>query len=384
MFTPEGRLENVEVEMRKKSGQSFPCLYFGEVFDAGRERRLLSVIEDITVRKETEQRLYESEQMYRSLVENSLFAVAVVRKDGTLAYVNRYAAERIGVDREQLTRMDLSEIFPSDDVEHLQGLLRSCLEEGRSITSDYSIHLDDGETCFEFQIAPLEDAETALLVAVDVTERVNARAELAKALEQKNNLLDEVRHRIKNNLAMIGSLINLKAMQTGTETEFQDLQHQVEAIQTVHQMLSHEGDISTIDFGEYATSLLQTAFASARDKRIRVENRIGHVVMNAKIAIPLGLIINEVATNAIKHGFGSDGEYRFTASMDVDSEANEYRLMLTNNGAPFPEEVSFSSRSTLGLRLIYSLSRQLGGSAELVREPEPAVVMRVPMSDGER
>ncbi len=384
LFAPEGRLENVEVEMRKKSGESFPCLYFGEVFDAGRERRLLSVIEDITVRKATEQRLRESEQMYRSLVENSLFAVAVVRKDGTVAYVNRYAAERIGVDREELPRMDLSGVFPSRDMDHLQGLLRRCLEDGRSITSDYRVELGDRETCFEFQLAPLEDADEALFVAVDVTERERARAELAKALEQKNNLLDEVRHRIKNNLAMIGSLVNLKAMQTGTENELQDLQHQVEAIQTVHQMLSHEEGISTIDFGEYTASLLQTAFASARDKRIRVENRVAHVDMDARVAIPLGLIINEVATNAIKHGFITGDEYRFTASMDVDCEANEYRLMLSNNGAPFPEEVTFSSRSTLGLRLIASLSRQLGGSAELVGGPEPAVIVRVPMSEEKR
>jgi PAS domain S-box-containing protein len=381
LFTPEGRLGDVEVDMRKKSGESFPCLYFGEVFDAGHERRLLSVIEDITVRKATEQRLHESEQMYRSVVENSLYAVALVRRDGTLAYTNQYVTERIGVAREELVDAHVRTILSPTDAEYLQELLRTCLDEGRPITSDYRVEVDGQEAYFEFQLAPLEDANEAVFVAVDVTEREQARAELGKALEQKNNLLDEVRHRIKNNLAMIGSLINLKAMQTGTETEFQDLQHQVEAIQTVHQMLSHEADISSIDFGEYTASLLQTAFASARDKRIRVENRVGHVVMDAKIAIPLGLIINEVATNAIKHGFTADVEYRFTASLDVDTEADEYRLVLRNNGAPFPEEVGFSSRTTLGLRLIYSLSRQMGGSAELVREPEPAVVVRVPMSD---
>lgn len=129
-------------------------------------------------------------------------------------------------------------------------------------------------------------------------------------------------------------------------------------------------DITHIDFGQYCSQLLSTIFASFTAREVVFDNRIKDIMLPTKTAIPLGLIINELATNAVKHGFCTAKPARFTITLEQQGSENQYLLTVSNSGNQFPPDIDIRQAQTLGLRLITALVGQLGGTIELEREPE--------------
>jgi two-component sensor histidine kinase len=163
--------------------------------------------------------------------------------------------------------------------------------------------------------------------------------ELKKALEEKDYLMKEINHRVKNNLMMITSLISLKNASLGEAVDLTDLKNQIDAIRIVHEKLYTTNKITNIDFKEYIDDLLNTIFFSFTERRVKVENKIEEITLTTKTAIPLGLIINEIATNAIQHGFSGTKEPLFKVEMVKTADGHGCKLKLSNNGRPFPDSV---------------------------------------------
>lgn len=136
--------------------------------------------------------------------------------------------------------------------------------------------------------------------------------ELKKSLREKDILLDEMNHRIKNNLATIISLINLKESTLNNTVDLSSLKRQVEAIRIVHEKLSQNSGISEINVRDYIEDLLSTVFSSFSVFRVTLDRNIQDVILPTSLVIPLGLIVNEIATNALIHGFTPEDEARFT------------------------------------------------------------------------
>lgn len=195
-------------------------------------------------------------------------------------------------------------------------------------------------------------------------------ASLKQTLEEKNFLMRELNHRVKNNLAMISSLIHLKSGSNGEKDDLQDLRRQIDAMRFVYdQLYRDEGDVK-IDFRRYCRELLGSVFGSFAPTPVAVDYRIPVMVFESSEVLLLGLIINEVATNAIKHGFIPGQEARFAVELKEDGDSG-YVLNLSNNGRPFPPEVDLKNPTTLGMRLISALVSQLDGTFSLQREPCP-------------
>lgn len=221
-------------------------------------------------------------------------------------------------------------------------------------------------------------------VFVDLFRKTHALAKLNQAMEteieqrveqiraslrEKETLLKEIHHRVKNNLQVISSLLSLqsdKLADTAARKLFHDARDRVRSMALVHEKLYNSHDLARVELGEYTRSLmgdlLQAHAALASKVRLRIEQDA--VFVPVDVAIPCGLILNELATNALKHAFGerAEGEIAIETKRLDDGRI---RVVFSDDGRGLPPELDWRSADTLGLRLIRMLADQLGGTSEL-------------------
>lgn len=214
----------------------------------------------------------------------------------------------------------------------------------------------------------------------DITEQKRTEESLKQALEEKEFLMREIHHRVKNNLAMVASLISLKESSLGFTVDLSDLVHQINAIGMIHEKLYSSESFTHINLLDYIHELLDAVF-SISEQPVDLDIQMEPLLLSARKALYLGLVINEIATNALKHGFPGIDKPSFRVRADYSSVENSFFLTLGNNGAPFPEDVALDNSETLGLRLICILMEQLEGKVELARAPHPVFNLRFPGDD---
>jgi two-component sensor histidine kinase len=182
---------------------------------------------------------------------------------------------------------------------------------------------------------------------------------------------------------MVSSLIELKDSALGNAVDLSDIRHQVEAIEKIHASLQQSDRVTHVSLRRYIDDVLSTVFRSfsQQGQGVSVENQILDISMRTKTAVTIGLIVNETATNAIKHGFTGEEAPRFTVRMEEGSPDEHYVLTISNTGKPLPEELDIENPRTLGLQLISALVSQLRGTLETVRKPHPVFTIRFPMSE---
>lgn len=201
------------------------------------------------------------------------------------------------------------------------------------------------------------------------------------ALREKEILLREIHHRVKNNLQVISSLLSLQADLVTDPRAIEMLkesQHRVRSMALVHEQLHRSPDLSRINFGEYVRSLTASLFSSygIDSTRISLASRVADVFLPIDVAVPCGLMLQELVSNSIKHAFpgGRCGEIGIEMSRFPDrSSAGSRRggsgwlLTVRDDGVGLPREASFETASSLGLRLVRILAEQLDGRVECLR-----------------
>ena len=201
--------------------------------------------------------------------------------------------------------------------------------------------------------------------------------QLEKALEEKDFLMKEIHHRVKNNLAMISSFINLQSDKIKEVCVVQDLKNQIRAVSTVHEKLYRDVSVSAIHFPRYARELVEEIIYSLSHTAISIEISMDEVYINPDRAVPLGLILSELATNAAKHGFDLNLEKNYFR-VSLSEKSSRYTLVVENSGHPFPEDLNIKTVSSLGLILIQHLVQQLRGSLTLDRNPTTRFIITFP------
>ena len=195
-------------------------------------------------------------------------------------------------------------------------------------------------------------------------------AELRASEERKDALLQEVHHRVKNNLAVICSLFYLESIHSAdaeTAGMLRDMRNRVHSMALVHESLYGAENLARIDFAEYARNLAHDILASngSPNVPVRLNAELEPVTMGTDLAVPCGLILNELVSNACKHGFpeGNTGEIKLTLRGDA---AGKYTLCVQDSGVGIPSGVDLRAKQSLGLKLVRLLTKQIGGSFELV------------------
>jgi two-component sensor histidine kinase len=289
---------------------------------------------------------------------------------------------------EQLRRVDSELSTTLGDVEHEIRTLLSKPEAAKpkridkklSVLQDYiQVHID--RQLFTIRMVNNFNAASLLLlmgIMLYLFYRNNEKQEkLEKALEEKDFLIKEVHHRTKNNLAMVKSFLNLQSDKIGNREVVQDLESQISAILTIHRKLYQDDDVTTIHLPRYLHEIVSEIFYSLSKDPITLEVDIDEdVYINPDRAVLLGLIVTELATNAVKHGFSEEEDNIFR--MQLREDDGHYHLSVSNSGHPFPEQFDIAQATSLGLVLVGSLVQQLRGSYSLERSPHTTFTISFP------
>jgi PAS domain S-box-containing protein len=340
----------------------------------GKVNGLMGTVVDMTERRATLEALSQSEQNFRSLVERAPFGVLVTR-ELKIVYVNAAYASMLGHDdARELVGMSFLDLLPPE----LHQLALERMQVRRS--SDLSLpsmpaHVkrkDGSYVALEGDSASmLFDGERATVSVVrDVTERERAEqvrllAEqtMRDSLREKDVLLKEIHHRVKNNLQVIVSLINLQAskLEDGpTRVVFEETRSRVHAIALLHERLYTSKNLGRIDMRDYLDGLASDLSSSNVGQRpVDLSVRADELYLAMDQAVPVGLIVNELVTNAYKHAFPSRLERMGSIEIALEQVAGEVQIVVRDNGVGYPKDMDPDTADSLGLLLISSLSRQL-------------------------
>jgi two-component sensor histidine kinase len=207
-----------------------------------------------------------------------------------------------------------------------------------------------------------------ITMAMDVTAGKGVENDLKASLHEKETMLREVHHRARNNMQVIMSLLNLQSRYMNNpeiQEFFKESQERVRAMVLIHEMLCNSSNEAQIDFNEYCRSLVGALISaySPNQSKVQVEMRISRVIVSLETAVPCGLIIHELVSNSLKHGF-PDGR---TGTITIDFDRNEAglcSLVVGDNGIGLPNGLNREIPGTLGLSLVNTLTKQLQGSVE--------------------
>lgn len=389
-FRGESEYYQCECRMIHKNGYWVWVLDRGKVLtwtDDGKPEWMYGTHQEITDRRNAEKRLEYERIFLNTVLDNIKEAIIICNEKGEIIRFNESARrlhnlpeKRIPSDQwagyYDLYYSDGSAPLATEDIPLFRAL------QGEEVVNSEIMVIPKGReprllSCNGHQLIDSEGEIAGAVVAMhDITEYKRIEKDLRNALEAKDFLMKELNHRVKNNLSMITSLINLKNAEI--DADLSDIENQVRAILLIHEKLQQSDDVGKITLDAYMYELLETVFSSFPGRTVKITVSSDDIALETRKAVSLGLIINEIATNAMKHGFKNRENPEFSVKAELDNEDNCV-ITLSNNGAPFPEDVDLDNPETLGLRLVSALVEQLEGTVELQRETHPVFAIRFPM-----
>ena len=374
------------------------------IFDDNRTvKSVLGISRDITNLKNSEEALKLSEEKLLMLIEQAADGFFFGDSKGNFIGVNSKSCEITGYSRKELLRMNMKQLFTKKEL-YSKPLRYDLLDKGETvITERILIRKDKREIVIEMNTKRMNDgtyhsimrniserkrAENILLKYQDelellvkkrtqelekaystlkkeVVERLKTEDLIKTQLEEKEILLKEIHHRVKNNMQVIISLLNLQAAQINDSKIlelYRESQTRIKSMAMIHEKLYQSKDFTHIDFPEYLRSLTGYLSQIYRDKSCSVEihTKVQSIPLEYDTVITLGLIINELVSNSLKYAFIEMKKGRIEVLLKKSNNDN-LLLCVSDNGNGFPHHLNFRKAKTLGLQLVCSLTEQIGG-----------------------
>ena len=334
-------------------------------------------LRDITERKRREEKLRETATFLEKLITNANVPIVVWDSQFRITHFNHAFESLTGRTAGDVLRQTLDALFPSDrkqfTLENIQNKLIS--EQLRSVEVEIQPVKGPIRTLL-WNAAPIFEKDDKTLLAViaqgiDITEQRQAKEAMRVELQEKEVLLREIHHRVKNNMQVISSLFHLQAKNTMSDAcraILKEAQTRIQAMSLVHEKLYKSGHLSRIDFGEYINSLAIHLFQvyGVKPDLIRLETEFEDVNLDIASALPCGLLLNELISNALKHAFPGNraGVVRIALKRGT---GDLIKVLVADDGIGFPEDLDFSKAESFGLQIVNLLVGQLDGRIELDR-----------------
>jgi len=369
------------------------------VLDTSGKLVAISIIaRDITDKKSAEEKLRDSEEKYRNIVETANEGILITDKENIITYVNQKLVDMLGYKLENFIGSPIWGFIS----EEYRPIVKQNLEKRmQGISGSYELKLiqKNGSPLWTFLNAkPLLNKDGkyvgAMSMLTDITERKKAEVAMAEIEIARKK---EIHHRIKNNLQVISSLLDLQADQFKNKECIQDYevleafresQARVISMALIHEELYKGDGFETLNFSPYiqelAENLLQTYRVGNIDISLKL-NLAENPFFDMDIAVPLGMIVNELVTNSLKHAFLgiNKGEIQIKLSREENGKSiNEkdkstnFILTVSDNGIGIPENINIEDLDTLGMQLVISLIDQLDGELELKRDNGTEFIIR--------
>lgn len=325
---------------------------------------------------ELQERLSELERFRALLDETNDFIFLSEVPSCRFADVNNSACEQLGYSPQEMLEMSIDDIIPPEKIDYMRNIISNLIDrkhlQSRQIIETFFKRNDDSQFNVEISISSVQFSEDlyVVMVARDITERKEFENALKASLEEKEVLIREIHHRVKNNMQIISSLLNLQKQYVHDEEAvdvLKESQNRVKSMAMIHEKLYKSRNFSEINFADYIRSLVDDLFFSygVDPNQIKKTIILEEVMMGLETAIPCGLIISELVTNTLKYAFPNHRKGEFKMELhDIDGW---YHLIISDDGVGMPPNVGFYETETLGLQLVKSLVNQLEGTVKLVR-----------------
>lgn len=356
--------------------------------------RVVVAHENVTAIKLVEGKLRQQQELNRLTLENLVEGVVVCDQDGRLIVFNRVAREWHGADPRVIPPEKWAayyDLFEGDGVTPLTveriPLMRAFAGE-RVVNAEMSIvRKDRPPRVVLANAAPLLNEEKtqrgAVVVMRDITEQREADQTIRRSLREKEILLKEIHHRVKNNLQIISSLLDMQidfTREKGVKLPLLESANRVRAMATIHERLYRSQTLDRINFGEYAENLANALFRSYAVKgSVQFIVEASDVELDIATAVPCGLVLNELISNACKHAFqaGDSGQLRVIVG---PGKNREFELIVHDSGPGLPENFEAKRASTLGMQLVDTLVRQIKGKLTITDDAGARFHLEVPFS----
>ncbi|MFN7951701.1 MAG: PAS domain S-box protein [bacterium] len=348
---------------------------------------VLASIIDITERKRAAERLMLA-------VEAAPSAMLLVAADGRITLMNSQVEQVFGWPRDEILGESIEVLVPErfrvshpdQRREFFATPSMRPMGAGRDLNG---LRRDGTEIPVEIGLNPIHTPDGLFVLAsvIDITQRKLSERALRASLAEKEALLKEIHHRVKNNLQLVSSLLNLQARKVNDpqlRAVFREVHDRVRAMSLVHQKLYQSANVSQVGAEDYLRSLVGLVAHGYAPVAPHVSTVIGadDIVLTPDIALPLGLIVNELVSNAFKHAFpaGRPG----TIGVDLRRRGERhFVLMVCDDGVGMPAGVDVSQSQSLGLRLVGYMLEQLGGGMDVVVDGGTRIAVRCALDRAE-
>ena len=357
---------------RKKNGEIIPTEFLVNTGNYFGDEVLIVIERDISDRKESEEALKQREGLFSKLFNSSPIGIALLNEHHEVEMVNDGFEQLFGYRENELKGLELDKlIVPEKRHEFAISLTESAKVQEvteKRVRKDGTI-LD----VIIYAVPVVVDRSVVGIygIYVDITDRRQAEESIRQSLKEKEMLLAEVHHRVKNNLAVITGLLELQSFSADNDHAkriLKDSQMRVNSIAMVHEKLYQTENFSEIDISQYfeeLTEIIQKTMKKS-DTEVKIELEIEPIKLPIIQAIPCGLLLNEIITNSFKHAF--DGRDRGTINVSLTKDSENIHFRINDDGIGLPEKLESSIHSSLGMTLIKTLAKQLSSSFDFRTE----------------
>jgi len=321
----------------------------------------------------------QQEKYWRQVIGSTLDAIVVIDKQGIVLSFNTGAELMLGYHANEVVNHNVSMLVPSPHQQAHDGYLRNYLETGEAgiigKSRDFEINRKDGTRLpINLRVTEIDTGGDPMFIGVihDISERKKHEETLTRSLEEKKTLLKEIHHRVKNNLMVVSSILEMQE-DSNEDSELNRIlrvsQDRIDSMALIHEKLYQSTTLAEVDFSSYLDELVDRLLMTYRvdASNVRVIKDLKTVNLNVETATPLGLIVNELIANCLKHAFtgNTTGEIRVLCEQDQDGLLT---LCVSDNGCGLPEDVSPERANSLGMKLVSLLAKQLDADLRIRKD----------------